>query len=65
MGLTSANMVSKYKAKLTALGVTFNHAQSETFINALFEAIVEDIQENAVVQTTSGAPNGEHTGNVT
>ena len=62
MALTSASMVTKYKAKLSALGITFSHAQSETFINALFEAIIEDIQANAVVQTTSGAPNSEHTG---
>ena len=60
MALTSASMVAKYKTKLTALGITFNDAQSETFINALFEAIVEDIQENAKADVVGGSSAGQH-----
>ncbi|MBW2147158.1 MAG: hypothetical protein JRI22_09080 [Deltaproteobacteria bacterium] len=30
--------------------------------DAIAEGVVDEIVENAVVQTTSGAPDGEHTG---
>lgn len=53
MGLTASSMMAKYKTKLTALGITFNHAQSETFMLALFESIIEDIQTNGEI-TSSG-----------
>ena len=66
MAITAASMVTKYKAKLTALGINFNHTQSETFINALFEAIVDDIQANAVVATDEqGGGTHSHGGTVT
>ncbi len=54
MGLTATSMLTKYKAKLGVLGITFNHGPSETFIKALFEAIIEDIQTNGEI-TSSGA----------
>ena len=37
-------------------------AYRTALFNALAQAIVTEINANAVVQTTSGAPNGEHTG---
>lgn len=32
--------------------------------DAIAEGVVDEITQNAVVQTTSGAPDGEHTGKV-
>lgn len=36
----------------------------QTFWRGVGNAIVDEITDNAVVTTTSGAPDGEHTGNV-
>jgi hypothetical protein len=58
---------------LTALqsSIIFNITGSESpnyydeFIEILCDEIVDHIVNNAVVTTTSGAPDGEHTGNIT
>ena len=62
MALSATQMVVFYKANLTAVGITFNHAPSEAILSAMFQAIIDDITANAVVTTTSGAPNAEHVG---
>lgn len=64
MAMTADAMVTLYKSKLSALGVTFNHANSETYMKALFESVIEEIVANATIVTTGGAPDGEHSGNV-
>lgn len=64
MAMSADQMFANYVTNLAALGITFNHSESEAMIKALFQSIIDDIVGNATIQTTSGAPDGEHTGNV-
>ena len=65
MAMSASSAISRYKTKLSALGITFNHTESDNIMKAMYEAIIEEIIANATIATTSGAPNSEHTGNVT
>lgn len=65
MAMSGSSAIARYKTKLSALGITFNHTDSENVMIAMYEAIIEEIIANATIATTSGAPNNEHTGNVT
>jgi len=70
------DLASTIKAKVTAAGFQLTSqgeagnsiSWADRYIDALSEAIavsvVAHIQTNAVVQTNSGAPDGEHTGTV-
>ena len=68
MAMTGAGLWAVRKAAMDAVAMTqgSNAGTASAFRDALgladSTAIVEYVQQNAVVQTTSGAPDGEHTG---
>ena len=68
MAMTAASMAAKIEANIQALTLTPTNdaGTAQTYhtdiLNAFCAGIIEEIQENAVVTTTSGAPDGEHTG---
>lgn len=70
MAMTKQGMADKIEAAVSAVAAvqTSDSATMLTNRRAIIEAfcqgIIEEIQQNAVVTTTSGAPDGEHTGEI-
>jgi hypothetical protein len=70
MGMTAASMAARRKAALDAVPAVQSStpgdalAYREAVLLADSQAIIDEIQQNAVVTTTSGAPDGEHTGQI-
>ena len=68
MAMTAASMASKIESRIQALSLTPTNdpavavAYHNNILQAFCAGIIEEIQENAVVTTTFGAPDGEHTG---
>jgi len=68
MALTKESMAAFIQARLAAV----NHSQTtdaaaaqgyqNNVLLAFCQGIIDEIQANAVVQTTAGAPDGEHVG---
>lgn len=67
MPLSKSGLKGEILTELQAQGftITGTYAWSQKFAEAVANAVVDHITNNALVTTTSGAPNGEHTGNVT
>ena len=70
MALTAASMAAKRKAAVDAVAAPQSNDPSDTLayrdavLLADSQAIIDEIHANAVVQTDSGAPDGEHTGHI-
>ena len=68
MALTKESMAAFIQARLAAVdhSQTTQAGAAQDYQNnvllAFCQGIIDEIQANAVVQTTSGAPDGEHTG---
>ncbi|WP_321367928.1 hypothetical protein [uncultured Desulfuromusa sp.] len=70
MAMTKESMAGKIRAHIA----TCTHVQTsvngdvlgyrDDVLEAMCLGIIEEIQQNAVVTTTSGAPDGEHTGEI-
>ena len=65
MAMDGDSLASEIKAAYEALSPPSAASLDLDYFKALANAIVDHIKNNAVVTTTSGAPDGEHTGNVT
>lgn len=71
MALNATSLATEIRAQLLSHGftITVNPAIGNPdlidFTEAFATAIVNHIKSNALVTTTSGAPNSEHTGNIT
>ena len=70
MALGKTSMRDKIKAKIAAITAvqTSDPAAVQTYrdqvLEALCDGIIEEIVQNGVITTTSGAPDGEHVGKV-
>lgn len=70
MALTKESMATFVETRLAAVTATqTNNAAAVSsyrrlVLEALCQGIIDEITTNAVVQTTSGAPDGEHQGNI-
>lgn len=70
MALSKASMADFVETHLAAVNLvqTSDAADALAYrrlvLEALCQGIIDEIQANAVVQTTSGAPDNEHTGKV-
>ena len=70
MALDAASMATRILSKVAAIPPVQDSdpAASQAYRDAVMVAfcngIIEEITTSAVVTTTSGAPDGEHTGNV-
>ena len=65
MAMSKSGLKGEILAEMITLGfVTGTHSRFHILAEAIANAVVDHITANAVVQTTSGAPDGEHTGNV-
>jgi hypothetical protein len=70
MALTKESMAAFIEARLAALdhSQTSEAGAAQNYRNqvllALCQGIIDEITANAVVQTTSGAPDGEHMGKI-
>ncbi|MEW6490367.1 MAG: hypothetical protein AB1578_20960 [Thermodesulfobacteriota bacterium] len=71
MALTAASMAAKIQARMDALaaeqfsgagGAAGAAAKADAYLLAFCQGVIDEIQQHAVVTTTSGAPDGEHTG---
>ena len=68
MALTAESMRTKIKTHMSAVAAVqgddpdATQSYRDDMLLAMCRGIIEEITENAVVQTTSGAPDGEHTG---
>ncbi len=68
MALNAASMANRIKAYMAAVGsvqgaeAVATQAYREQQLVAMCQGIIDEITENAEVITTSGAPDGEHTG---
>lgn len=73
MPMSQAGMKSKIIAAMEASGFTMDLSSltkdgkdwGSLLIDAIATGVYDEIVDNALVTTTSGAPDGEHTGNVT
>ena len=66
MAMNKAGLKSEIIAEMLGLGfVTGSHAKFDLLAEAISNAVIDHITVNAVVNTTSGAPDGEHVGTVT
>ena len=70
MALVAAGMRERIKAHIAAVppyqgsDAAAAQAYRDAVLLAMCEGIIEEIRQNAVVTTTSGAPDGEHTGRI-
>lgn len=70
MALNATSMMQKIKAHMAAVGAYQGSGGPDTLayrdlqLTAMCQGIIDEIVENAVVTTTSGAPDGEHTGEI-
>ncbi len=64
MALDKATLKGMIVTNLNNLGIVTagEHAKAEIMAEAIADAVVDHITGAAEVQTTSGAPDGEHTG---
>jgi hypothetical protein len=64
MALSKAELEGMIISELNGLGIvtTGEHAKAQLMAKAIANAVVDHITQSAVVQTNSGAPDGEHTG---
>lgn len=68
MAMTKQSMADKIEAAVVAVAEVQTTsaatalAYRRQIIEAFCQGIIEEIQQNAVITTTSGAPDGEHTG---
>ena len=71
MSMTKQGMAAKIKAYVDAItmppqSTSGDIAAARTLVlEAICQGIIDEIVANAVVATTSGAPNAEHAGNIT
>lgn len=67
MALNKTTLKGMIISNLEALGIVTSgdHARSADMAEAVADAVVDHITSAAVVQTISGAPDGEHTGIIT
>ena len=67
MALNKTTLKDMIISNLEALGIvtTGTHAKSHIMAQAVADAVVDHITAAAEVQTTSGAPDGEHAGIIT
>jgi len=73
MAMTGAGLNAAREAARDAVTASYTQGSSAAAVQALSDAmlladstaIVDYIKANAVVTTTSGAPDGEHSGNIT
>ncbi|MDP2401635.1 MAG: hypothetical protein Q8M66_06620 [Actinomycetota bacterium] len=66
MALSSTVLEGLIIAELNSLGIvtTGEHARAQLMAKAVATAVVAHIKAAAIVQTNSGAPDGEHTGTI-
>lgn len=64
MSITGPGLSAAIRAELIAAGDVVNDQSFIDYSEALGKAIVDYLVANTVVTTTSGAPDGEHTGNI-
>ena len=70
MPLSAASMAAKRKARRDAVAPLQTSdpaaaaAKAEEYLVADCQGIIDAITADALVQTTSGAPDGEHTGTI-
>lgn len=65
MSLSKSGLKSEILSEMEALGfVTGAYSRFHILAEAIANAVVDHITGNALVTTTSGAPDGEHTGGV-
>lgn len=64
MALNKVTLKGMIVANLNGLGIVTagEHAKAALMAEAIADAVVDHITQAAVVQTNSGAPDGEHTG---
>jgi len=64
MALNKAMLKGMIVANLNGLGIVTEgeHAKAALMAQAVADAVVDHMTQSAEVQTTSGAPDGEHTG---
>jgi len=71
MALTASSMASRIKAAIAAITPVQGTdpagaiAYSDSVTNAFCQGIIDEFVANAVVTTTSGAPDSEHIGGIT
>jgi len=71
MAMTKASMADFVEAHIAAVSASQGSdagaalAHRRQVLEALCQGIIDEIQANAVVQTTSGAPDSEHIGKIT
>ncbi len=71
MPLDKTSMAAKVKAKMAAIAPVQSDSAGtvQPYLDAQLEAmcdgIIEEIVQNGLVTTTSGAPDGEHIGGIT
>lgn len=73
MAMTGAGLKAAREEARDAVTAIYTQGSSAEAVNTLSDAllladstaIVDYIKANAIVTTTSGAPDGEHTGNIT
>ncbi|MDD5106036.1 MAG: hypothetical protein PHC49_10515 [Desulfuromonadaceae bacterium] len=66
MALSKGVLKALIITELNGLGIVTQgeHAKASLMAEAIANAIVDHLQADAEVQTTSGAPDGEHTGKI-
>lgn len=65
MAMSKSGLKGEILAEMIALGfVTGTHSKFHILAEAIANAVVDHITANAAVQTTSGAPDGEHIGTI-
>lgn len=71
MAMTKQSMADKIQARLAAIGTVQTTSEATALahhrqvIEAFCQGVIDEIQQQAVVTTTAGAPDGEHTGKIT
>ncbi len=55
MAMTGAGAFTLYETALAGLGITFNDAQSEAVMTALFQAMIDEMKANMEVEETQRA----------
>ncbi len=65
MALSSGVLAASIKSNLLTLSYVIDDSKLDDFTTKIAEAIIDHIVNNAVVTTTSGAPDAEHIGVVT
>jgi hypothetical protein len=74
MAMSASGMAADIIARMAAVGSAQYEgsdgaagamATAEAQLEAMCQGIIDHIQAHAVVTTTSGAPDGEHIGNIT